>query len=238
MSSLTAVLFDLDDTLFDHRATSRAALSALRDEVPALQALTFDELERRHVAVLEELHRSGVMLGVMSVDEAREARFRRLLAAAGRPPSDEAVAAAAARYRDLYVASRQPVPGARALVEALAPRVRLGIVSNNILAEQESKLAQFGLRGFVDAVVVSADVGVSKPDPAIFAIALTRLGVTARDAVMVGDSWPSDIVGATGAGVRAVWLNRAGEPCPDPALATEIHSLEPAEEVAELILTP
>ena len=231
------MLFDLDDTLFDHRATSRAALSALRDEVPALQALAFDELERRHVAVLEELHHAGVMLGVMSVDEAREERFRRLLAAAGAPARPEAVVAAAARYRDLYVASRRPVPGAVAILAALARRVRLGVVSNNILAEQESKLDQFGMRGLVGALVVSADVGVSKPDPAIFEIALTQLGVTAGETVMVGDSWASDIVGATRAGLRAVWLNRTGEPCPDPTLATEIRSLEPTASVVGAILS-
>ncbi len=237
MSPPKAVLFDLDDTLFDHRATSRAALGALREEVPELQALAFDDLERRHVAVLEELHHAGVMLGVMSVDEAREERFRRLFEAAGALASPAAVAAAAARYRDLYVASRRPVPGALALIESLARRARLGIVSNNILAEQEAKLDQFGMRALVDALVVSADVGVSKPDPAIFGIALVRLGVTAGEAVMVGDSWASDIVGAAGAGLRAVWLNRTGEPCPDTELAVEIRSLEPTSSIVEVILS-
>jgi len=208
----------------------------LRDEIPALQTLAFAELERRHGAVLEALHHAGVMQGLMSVDEAREERFRRLLEGAGAPASATAAAAAAARYRDLYVASRRPVPGALALVEALARQVRLGVVSNNVLAEQESKLDQFGMRPFVDALVVSADVGVSKPDASIFAIALGRLGVAAADAVMLGDSWPSDIVGATRAGLRAVWLNRTGEPCPDPSLAVEIHSLEPTAPTVALIL--
>jgi len=231
-----AVLFDLDDTLFDHRATSRAALGALRDEVPALQALAFDELERRHVALLEELHHSGVMQGVVSVDEAREQRFSRLLEAAGTPASPAAAAAAAARYRDLYVAARREVPGARALVEALARRVRLAVVSNNILAEQEAKLNELGMRPFVAALVVSADVGVSKPDPAIFQIALARLGLPPGEAVMVGDSWPIDIAGATRAGLRAVWLNRTGEPCPDALLAAEIRSLEPTAAVSRVVL--
>ena len=236
MSSPKAVLFDLDDTLFDHRATSRRALAAVRAEVQAFRALDLDDLERRHVAVLEELHQAGVMQGERSVDEAREERFRRLLTFAGVGAPPELASAVAARYRDLYAASRCAVPGALALVERLARRVRLGVVSNNILAEQEAKLAQFGMRALVDALVVSADVGVAKPDPAIFQIALSRLGVRPGEAVMVGDSWPSDIVGATRAGLRAVWLNRHGEPCPDPSLAREIRSLEPASTVASVIL--
>ena len=51
-------------------------------------------------------------------------------------------------------------------------------------------------------------------------------------AVMVGDSWPNDIVGA---GLRAVWLNRYGAACPDPALAVEVTSLEPMVRVVEIL---
>lgn len=232
-----AVLFDLDDTLFDHRATLRTALAAVRGEVPAFQALDLDDLERRHGVLLEELHHAGVMQGVMSVDQSREERFRRLLEGVGAPAPPGLVASVAARYRNLYAASRRPVPGALALLEVLGRRVRLGVVSNNILAEQEAKLAEFGMRPLVDVLVVSAEEGVAKPDPAIFRIALSRLGITPGEAVMVGDSWPSDIVGATRAGLRAVWLNRTGEPCPDPSLAAEIQSLEPAASVAQVILS-
>jgi hypothetical protein len=53
---------------------------------------------------------------------------------------------------------------------------------------------------------------------------------------MVGDSWAHDVVGANTAGLRAVWFNRRGEPCPDPRLAIEISTLEPAAEVAATIL--
>jgi putative hydrolase of the HAD superfamily len=121
-------------------------------------------------------------------------------------------------------------------VEALGANVRLGVVSNNVLSEQEAKLEALDLRRFFDAVVVSAEEGISKPDPAIFDAAMSRLGVTRDAAVMVGDSWASDIVGAAGVGMRAVWLNRRAEACPDPAMATEIRSLEPTSAVTSIVL--
>jgi 5'-nucleotidase len=231
-----AVLFDLDDTLFDHRATSRAALATLRGRFTPLQRLSLDELEVRHVAVLEELHR-GVMAGRVSVDEAREERFRRLLGEAAGNAGVVFARDAAAYYRDAYVRAHRAVPGALALLEALRPRVRLGIVSNNVLSEQEDKLAQFGMRGLIDVLIVSAEEGVSKPEPAIFHVALERLGTAADATVMVGDNWASDVLGARKAGMRAVWLNRWGETCPNRSMATEIRALEPTAAVAGIILS-
>lgn len=48
---------------------------------------------------------------------------------------------------------------------------------------------------------------------------------------MIGDAWQNDIVGARGAGIRAIWLNRYGIPCLDPLLAQEISAFEPLEIV-------
>jgi putative hydrolase of the HAD superfamily len=231
-----AVLLDLDDTIFDHRETSRRALSALRASFPDLRQFPLDELEQRHARVLEELHRGGVMQGLVSVEAAREERFRRLWRQAGVEATDAVAREAASLYRRTYLAARCLVPGSADLLRAIRPFAQIGIVTNNILAEQEDKLRQFGLRALVDELVVSAEEGVSKPDPVIFLRALARLGCEASEAVMVGDTWATDIVGATAAGIRAIWLNRRGLPSPDPDLAAEIRSLEPADPIVRHIL--
>ena len=59
----------------------------------------------------------------------------------------------------------------------------------------------------MDAVIVSSDVGVAKPEPAIFQLALDRLGYLAQDTVFVGLSWQADMVGAMNAGLHAIWFN-------------------------------
>jgi putative hydrolase of the HAD superfamily len=229
---MRAVLLDLDDTLSDHTHNSRAALLAVCRAHGPLAARPFDLVLADHAVILEELHLE-VLHGSRSLDAARVERFRRLLARHG---CDGDPTVAAACYREAYQRSRQAVPGALALLEQLRGRAAVAVVSNNVQAEQEEKLRHLGMCQLIDVLVVSETVGVAKPDPAIFAAALRQLGCAADDAVMLGDSWAADVIGARAAGVRAIWLNRHGLPCPDPALAHELASLEPTTAVVELLL--
>ncbi len=223
---IRAVLFDLDDTLFDHRHGACQALAAVRDGHEALRAVDPADLERRHSEILEVLH-LRVLAKEIGLDEARLERFRRLLDSVG-GGDRAAVDRAAAAYRQRYVESWREVAGATALLRALAGRVRIGIVSNNLTREQHEKLRFCGFDTLVDAVVISEEAGASKPDPAIFGLALERIGATADETVMVGDAWRTDIAGARAAGLRAIWFNPAGRPRPDRwDDVGEIRSLDP-----------
>ena len=228
-----AVLFDLDDTLFDHAHCSRAALAGVRDAHPCFQSIEKEVLERSHASILEELHLE-VLAGRVNLDAARVERFRRLYAMAGVEAPLELAQRTAVRYREAYVSARTEVSGAATLLGAIHPHARVVIVSNNVLAEQQEKLRQCGLDRFVDDLVVSEDVGVSKPDPRIFEVALERAGCAASTAVMIGDAWKNDIEGARAAGIRAIWFNRDGAAPPDPGVPV-IRSLEPVEPVLTLI---
>ncbi len=102
----------------------------------------------------------------------------------------------------------------------------LGLVTNGAACLQREKLAVSGLSDSFEAVVVSADLGVAKPDVAVFEHALQQLGVDGRQSVMVGDSIPKDVDGALTAGLGAIWLNRNGHPAPaDRADLVEISTL-------------
>lgn len=230
------MLFDLDDTLFDHCGGSRTALRAVQALHEALAALPFETLERAHATFLEQLHQE-VMLGRLPLDEARRERFRRLFGAAGVSASDALAHEAAVAYRDAYLAARRAIDGAAALLPLVRARARVGIVSNNLLEEQTEKLRQCGLEPFVDALVVSEAVGISKPDPRIFQVALDRLDAAAGEAVMVGDSWAADVLGARAAGIRPVWFNRHAAAAPEPGVA-ELRSLAPPEPVMRTIFEP
>lgn len=179
------------------------------------------------------------MIGRIGVDAARTERFRRLFLAVGVTATGEQVRATTAAYRQGYLAARRAVEGAAALLERLRDRgVAIVVVSNNVLDEQRDKLRHCGLDPWVDALVVSGEEGISKPDPEIFRRALARVGCDAAAAVMVGDSWTADIAGARAAGIRAVWFNPLGLPRPEPAPdVPELRSLEPAAQVIELLLS-
>jgi putative hydrolase of the HAD superfamily len=238
MSVPRAVLFDLDDTLFDHRGCSRSALKSVQASHERLAAMPFDLLEQAHSRFLEQLHQE-VMVGRLPIDDARRERFRRLYGAAGVEADDALVQAAATAYRDTYMSARRAVEGAVALLPLVKARARVGIVSNNLLAEQQEKLRQCGLDPFVDALVVSEAVGISKPAPEIFFVALERLGCRANEAVMIGDSWAADVVGARAAGIRPIWFNPQGVPQPEPgADVAEIRALEPADDVMRILFGP
>jgi HAD superfamily hydrolase (TIGR01509 family) len=106
----------------------------------------------------------------------------------------------------------------RALLARLRPRVQLGVVSN-FYGNLERLLADAEIAPLLSTVIDSGRVGVSKPDPAIFALALKQLGSSAANVMYVGDSFEKDIVGARAAGLRTAWLVGAGErPCAQPDL--------------------
>ncbi len=229
-----AVLFDLDDTLFDHGRSARSALA----EVHRRHAghTDFDAFERHHTRYLEEMHLE-VLAGRIGLDDARRERFRRVFLALGMTLDPQEIDSVASAYRQGYVRARRAIDGAAELLAAIRPHASIGIVSNNLVEEQRDKLEFCGLAPYVDVLLVSEEAGVSKPDPRIFQMALDRLEVTAVDAVMVGDSWHADIVGARRAGVRAIWFNPRRVPRPaEPAGVGEIHTLVPASAVVPLVL--
>ena len=233
--AITAVLFDLDDTLFDHWACTRAALADLRARSPVLGGVPARAVEEEHRRLLEELHLE-VLAGHMTVDDARVARFSRLLAFAGGTADPGDAAAAAAAYRSAYLAHWRTVDGALELLTALHARVSTGVVTNNVASEQRQKIAACGFAPLLDAVIISEEAGVTKPDPRIFNLALDALGRSPEDAVMIGDAWDTDIAGAQAAGIRPIWFNRFGAASPDPSV-TEIRALKPAASVVSLIVT-
>jgi HAD superfamily hydrolase (TIGR01509 family) len=230
-----AVLFDLDATLFDHRGCCRAGLGALQAAFGAMRCWSIDQLEVRYMQLLEEVH-LRVLDRQLTHVEARRLRMARLLELAGDRTTDPLSLVEC--YQSAYMAARAPVPGARELLEALRPRTRIGIVTNNTLAEQQAKLEICGLASCVDVLVASQEVGIAKPDPRIFRIALAQLGVAAEQAVMVGDSWSADVLGARAAGIRAVWFNPCGDPCPDSSIAMEVRAFKPPEQILGMLHSP
>ena len=235
--AVNGVLIDLDDTLFDHRASARRALEAAAACDAALGRVPFDALEARHRTILEDLHR-GVLEGRMTVDEARARRFRMLIEEQGDACDDARLDRLTVTYRGAYQANWTCLAGAPELLAELRRRgVRIAVVTNNIVSEQVAKMKRLGLAASVDALVVSEAVGSSKPDVGIFRAALQEIGVAAEQAVMLGDSWSADIEGALRAGIRAVWFNPRGAAAPVIREdVQEIRSLEPSTAVADLLL--
>jgi putative hydrolase of the HAD superfamily len=128
----------------------------------------------------------------------------------------------------------RPYPDAAPLLGRLRLRgVKAAVVSNWDVSLR-ALLAEIGLGGLLDEIVVSAEAGARKPDPAIVQTALRRLRCAAEQALMVGDSPETDVAAAQAAGVRAVFLDRIGRAADVPGVE-RIFTLAALDE---LVLAP
>jgi len=244
---MRAVLFDLDNTLIlEDEATFAAvrhacavARSRARVDAAALYDATLQAAEAawRASPTFEYADEMGIwwgegLWGEFVGDAAglralrafapqfRRATWRDALASLG--VRDDALAdQLAAEYRSVRRAKQLVDPEADAVLEDLGRDHRLGLVTNGAPDVQREKLAGTALAYRFAAVVISADIGVAKPDARVFDLALKALGVGAADAAMVGDSLQRDVAGARNAGLRAVWIDRGrvatkpDDPVPD-----------------------
>jgi len=99
------------------------------------------------------------------------------------------------------------LPDAARVVRLLAAHYPLTIISNGFKEVQYYKFAHSGLQDCFVHTLISEEVGINKPQPGIFHVALQMNGVTADEAVMIGDSYTSDIAGAKAAGIDQIWLH-------------------------------
>ena len=99
------------------------------------------------------------------------------------------------------------MPDAEKIVRYLASKYPLTIISNGFKEVQYYKFEYSGLAPYLTHTLISEEIGINKPQPEIFRIALKRNGITADEAVMIGDSYSSDIAGAKAAGIDQIWIH-------------------------------
>lgn len=131
------------------------------------------------------------------------------------PPAPDVLAQALAAFYRYSESLWQPVPALHPTLQGLAAQgYRLGLISNAGDAENVRRLiAAADLGQYFDPIVISAAVGLRKPNPAIFKIVLDAWGLPPAQCVMIGDTLGADILGAQLAGLRNVWVtNHAGHP--------------------------
>jgi 2-haloacid dehalogenase len=200
------LLFDADDTLFDYVSAEAAALRAsFGDHELPYDAQALASYQRVNRAAWQEFED-----GRITQARLRTRRFEHLFADLGVTTD---VGAFARTYLEHLGRQAQLVDGAHELVRALAPRYRLAIITNGLADVQRPRLAASAIRPYVEALVISEEVGAAKPDRAIFDAAFARIGMPSRSEVlMIGDSLTSDIAGGIGYGLDTCWYNPHGLP--------------------------
>jgi putative hydrolase of the HAD superfamily len=197
-----AVLFDLDDTLWPIAPVILQAeetlFAWLRQHAPRVaQRFTIDSLRQARLELLARQPEFQLDLGKL-----RRAGLAAAFEQAGEDASK--VELAMAQFfaaRNAVVPYDDVLPG----LLRLKGRVLVGSITNG-----NADLRAIGLAHHFEASVAAPELGVAKPDPAIFLAGCRLLGVAPQDAVYVGDDVLLDVQGAQRAGMRGVWMNRHG----------------------------
>ncbi|MGT2427311.1 HAD family hydrolase [Amnibacterium kyonggiense] len=205
------VLLDLDGVLVDHARAAREAVRAwLGDRsTPEVEAAWFAAQDRRL---------AQWRAGSLTWEEQRRERLRDVLPAIGEPvgTDDELDALFASGYGAAYRRSWHGFEDAAPTIRALhAAGIATAVLTNGAEDQQVAKLRAVGLLDLVGAVVTAGALGLRKPDPRAFLAACEHVGVAPSSVLHVGDEHEVDVLGARGAGLRAVLLDREGTAPPD-----------------------
>ena len=234
--TIKAILFDLDDTLMYEHSSEDAAFRAGADLAADKYGLDAADVASKAAETARELWSevpaSGffISLGaayfealwgdfsgdtkeyaetVPLLKDYREQTWIRTLEAFGQSDPDLGVAMWEAYYRE-RTSRHNMIPGAVDVLKQLRERFRIIMLTNGVPGVQREKINKAGIEGLFDAIVISGEVGIGKPDPRIFERALSLAGASRNEALMVGDSPKRDIQGAVNAGIATVYADYDG----------------------------
>jgi putative hydrolase of the HAD superfamily len=200
------VVFDLDDTLLDTSGLETEMLvvlcAAVREELPDVD----DESLRTRFRDGRDALYERVLTGEWDIPTYRRAHLAAVCEPWGQP--SEALHERALRLRDEQLDRARFVEHAVELLRDLREaRVRTALLTNGPSWMQRRKVEVLGLEPQLDAIGISEELGVAKPDPRAFAATLELISCAPQETVMVGDHLDWDIRGALAAGMRgAVWV--------------------------------
>ncbi|MCT9933082.1 HAD family hydrolase [Planotetraspora sp. A-T 1434] len=215
---IRAILFDLDETLFDHRRAVAYAATCWTESVSPGHQLLMEtpalwlDLENKHLPAWHA--------GECSFAEQRRRRLREFCGRLGLPVPgdlDAAYAGFLVHYEEAWAA----FPDAAEVIDALGGAgLTLGVLTNGAPVQQEAKLRRIGLMDRLEPVLTPDSLGGNfKPAPECYLAAAAKLGLRPDEVLLVGDNLMLDAVGPTKVGMHGVWLDRyRSEPAPESVI--------------------
>lgn len=207
---IKAILFDLDDTLVNSKKAEYNAIC----EFKKLYSV-FDEVKDNDIAQIwnnitmenyEKYHK-----GEISFEELRTKRMKELFTNYSINISKEDAKNKFKDYQKIYEKNWILFDDAEEALKTLKSKYKLVILSNGDGKQQRKKIEYTGLNKYFTNIVISSEVGYSKPEKEIFDIACRMVNLEPKNCVMIGDKYKVDIEGAINAGMHGIWVNRKNE---------------------------
>lgn len=195
------LLFDADNTLFDFTKAEEKSLKATFE----LQKLSYSQKFVEVYKMINHAVWEAFERGELTAVEVKLLRFEKLL-------NEINVKGDASQFSQTYVQQLgncpDLIPGAEELLASLAPRYKIGMITNGLKVVQRSRLALSPIQNYFDPIIISDEVGSKKPEPAIFDIAFSAMNNPAKEEVIIiGDSLSSDMLGGINYGIDTCWYN-------------------------------
>ncbi len=224
---LKHIFLDLDNTILNFDLGEANALSQALTElgVHPTQAILdrYHTINMAHWEMLEE--------GRLTREEVMVRRFEQLFRELG---VEDSGAAFNDRYEYLLSQQHAFIPGAQALLDALAPHYDLYLASNGAAMVQDPRLDAAGLRPYFKGIFISEELGADKPSAAFFDTCFAAIpGFQKQEAVIIGDSLTSDIQGGLNAGIHTIWFDPQGK-APRPGI-TPAYTVRALSEIPALL---
>lgn len=203
------VFLDLDDTLWDTTTNLQESFEELYLQF-GYQAYypTFEDYHQVYVPHNMELWEAYARKEI-DKNTLNKERFSYPLIAAGVAP-DEAVAMGetfSEAFFTLTGSKKKLKPHARELLDYLAPKYNLHILSNGFPGIQQAKMKSAGILDYFDQIILSEDIGTPKPNKEIFDFALSATQCRVEESIMVGDNPVADIQGADACGFDTIYYD-------------------------------
>ncbi len=228
------ILIDIDDTLFDYKkAEDNAIRKVFRDfgyfnDVKKEEI--FDILKERYNIINKELWKK-LENGQISKDELKVKRFKDLFKEMSLRYDPEIFSV---EYLKRLGEGTFLFDGAEEFCRYIKSKYKVAVVTNGIKEVQMSRILNSGIADYIDEIVISDEIGTSKPDPGIFEYALGKLRHRNKDEViMIGDSQTADIQGGINFGIDTCWVNIVGKKEDKSIEAT--YKVDRIEELYEII---
>lgn len=199
------VIFDADETLFHFDAAKGMSLMFERMGVP------FSEQDYRDYQAQNQPLWTALQNGDITPEQLKHQRFETWAKRLSKT-TQELNSAFFVAMADIC----EFLPGAQHLLKSLHGQVNMAIITNGFTELQSMRLKKLAITHYFDPIIISEQVGVAKPDGAIFDAAWQAMGQpNKREVLMVGDNIQADIFGGHQAGFDTCWLNRDQKEKPD-----------------------
>ncbi|MGW1409076.1 HAD family hydrolase [Streptomyces sp. NPDC002403] len=204
---IRAVLWDIDDTIFDYSGADRAGMRAHLEQEGLPDGYGDAEQALDAWRAITDAHWARFAAGETDFLGQRRDRVREFVS---RALEDEQADDWFARHAAHYEAAWALFPDVLPVLDLLADRFRHAVLSNSSIRNQDRKLRALGVRDRFEAVVCAVELGVSKPEAGAFHAACEALALEPGEVAYVGDEPDIDAGGAVAAGLMGIWLDRGG----------------------------